>query len=169
MLETNVCISFLCSLGSWKCSISFLQNPPCFFLIYFHTRRMWFLHSLWMSWYLAALSRNMSPLFSHPTVYLRLSSVSVPSVYAWNTSGFLNPCVMLPIILWSLWSLFFCTALAVDIFPRFPFQSICLILFLFKILANRLLFSFSSFTHSSKQYVSASLLYTIAYHFFLWT
>lgn len=97
---------------------------------------MWFLPAL------AALSHNRSPLVPHPGIYLRLSSVAVPSLCLLETHlAFCTPCYDAPfLLLRSLWSLFSCTALPVDIGPFKVFVSSC---FLFVYLANGLLFRLS--------------------------
>lgn len=88
---------------------------------------------------LAALSHNRSPLVPHPGIYLRLSSVAVPSLCLLETHlAFCTPCYDAPfLLLRSLWSLFSSTALPVDIGPFKVFISSC---FLSVYLTNSLLF-----------------------------
>lgn len=137
------CISFLCSIGLWKCFISFL---------------MWLLYRILLVSFrftfiqkecdfclpsgcldtLATLSRHRFPLVSHPGIDLSLSSVSVPSLCLLETHlAFCTPCHTPFLLLWSLWSLFSCTAPSVDIGPFKVFVSSC---FLFVYLDNGLLF-----------------------------
>lgn len=132
MLETDFWFSFLCSVGLWKFSLVF------FWFIFIKKECDFSLPSGRLDT-LAALSHNRSPLVSHPGIYLRLSSVSVPSLCLLETHlAFCTPCYDAPfLLLRSLWSLFSCTALPVDIGPFKVFVSSC---FLFVYLANGLLF-----------------------------
>lgn len=110
------CISFLCSIGLWKCFISFLMwllyriLLVSFRFIFIQKECDFSLPSGCLDT-LATLSRNKSPLVSHPGIDLRLSSVSVPSLCLLETHlAFRTPCHTPFLLLWSLWSLFSCTA-----------------------------------------------------------